>query len=66
MYTHTFVMHCLAEDRQAERVKEAEDEYVRRQATRRRRLERRRQRAERELVAAWRRVERAQSALSPG
>jgi hypothetical protein len=59
MYTQEY----LSKERQQERLKQAEQERTARQVTELRRLEKRQERAERQLLTAWRRVERLRSAL---
>ena len=59
MYTQQY----LAKERQQERLREAEQERSARQVTELRRLEKRQERAERQLLSAWQRVERLRSTL---
>lgn len=59
MYTQEY----LSKERQQERLKQAEQERTARQVTELRRLEKRQERAERQLLTAWRRVERLRSTL---
>jgi hypothetical protein len=59
MYTQEY----LANERQRERLKQAEQERSARQVTELRRLEKRQERAERQLLSAWQRVERLRSTL---
>jgi len=59
MYTQEY----LAKERQRERLRQAEQERSARQVTELRKLEKRQERAERQLLSAWQRVERLRSAL---
>jgi hypothetical protein len=59
MYTQEY----LAKERQRERLREAEQERSARQVTELRKLEKRQERAERQLLSAWQRVERLRSTL---
>ena len=59
MYTQEY----LAKERQHERLRQAEQERSARQVSELRRLEKRQERAERELLSAWRRVERLRSTM---
>ena len=59
MYTHEY----LSKERQQERLRQAEQDRVARQVTELRKLEKRQERAERQLLSAWERVERLRSAL---
>ena len=59
MYTHEY----LSKERQRERLRQAEQERSARQVSELRRLEKRQERAERQLLSAWRRVERLRSTL---
>ena len=59
MYTQEY----LAKERQQERLRQAEQERSARQVTELRKLEKRQERAERELLSAWQRVERLRSTL---
>ena len=58
-----YVEETLTRQRQAERIREAEQHRAGRQVTELRRLERRQRRAERELIRAWQRVEQLRSTL---
>ena len=58
-----YAQERLSEQRIQERLKQAEHERSARQATELRKLEKRRERAERELLNAWQRVERLRSTL---
>jgi hypothetical protein len=59
MYTQEY----LSKERQQEHLRQAEQERAARQVTELRRLEKRQERAERQLLSAWQRVERLRSAL---
>jgi hypothetical protein len=58
-----YVQECLSKERQHERLRQAEQERSARQVTELRKLEKRQERAERQLLSAWQRVERLRSAL---
>ena len=58
-----YVEQCLARDRHAERLKRAEHERLAHRAAELSRLERRQERAERELLSAWHRVDQLRSTL---
>jgi hypothetical protein len=58
-----YVQERLSKDRHTERLRQAEQERSARQVTELRRLEKRRERAERELLSAWQRVERLRSTI---
>ena len=58
-----YVQEYLAKERQQERLKQAHEERSAKQVAELRKLERRQQRAERELLSAWKRVERLRSTL---
>jgi hypothetical protein len=58
-----YVQERLSKDRQQERLRRAEQERAARQATELRRLEKRQERAERELLSAWQRVEQLRAKL---
>jgi hypothetical protein len=58
-----YAQERLSKERQYERLRQAEQQRSARQVTELRRLERRRERAERELLSAWQRVERLRSSL---
>jgi hypothetical protein len=60
MYTQEY----LAKERQYERLRQAEQERAASQVTALRRLEKRQERAERQLLSAWRRVEQLRSLMS--
>ena len=59
MYTQEY----LAKERQRERLRQAEQERSARQVSELRRLEKRQERAERELLLTWQRVERLRSMI---
>lgn len=52
-----YVEQYLVKQRQQERLRQAEEQQAARQVSARRRLQKRRERAERQLVLAWRRVD---------
>jgi len=52
-----YVEQYLVRQRQQEQLRQAEQLHAARRASARRRLEKRRERAERQLVLAWRRVD---------
>lgn len=56
----------LIKERQQERIKQAERERAGRRIAELRRLERQRERAERQLLRVWRRVDQARSIMSGG
>jgi hypothetical protein len=58
-----YTQEHLAKERQHERLRQAEQERSARQVTELRKLERRQERAERQLLSAWQRVERLRSTL---
>jgi hypothetical protein len=58
-----YVQECLARDRYRERLQEADEERTAYQVAELRKLERRRNRAERELLNAWQRVDQLRSML---
>ena len=58
-----YVQEYLARERQQERLKQAQEERSARQMTELRKLERRQERAERELLSTWQRVERLRSII---
>ena len=59
MYTQEY----LVRDRHRERLRQAEEERAAQQVTELRKLEKRQQRAERQLLHAWQRVEHLRSTL---
>ena len=58
-----YTQEHLAKERQHERLRQAQQERSARQVSELRRLEKRQERAERELLSAWRRVERLRSTM---
>jgi hypothetical protein len=62
MYTQEY----LAKERQHERLRQAEQERTASQVSTLRKLEKRQERAERQLLSAWRRVEQLRSLMSAG
>ena len=58
-----YVQERLSKERQQERLRRAEQERSARQVSELRKLEKRQQRAERELLSAWQRVERLRSTI---
>jgi hypothetical protein len=60
MYTQEY----LAKERHQERLRQAEQERTASQVTELRKLEKRQERAERQLLSAWRRVEQLRSLMS--
>ena len=58
-----YVQEYLAKDRQRERLREALEDRTAYQAAELKKVERRRDRAERELLSAWRRVDQLRSML---
>ena len=60
-----YVGESLVKERHQERLRRAREERSAHQVVELRRLERRSQRAERELLAAWQRVEQLRSSLGP-
>lgn len=59
MYTHEY----LSKERQQERLRQAAQDRAARQVAELRKLEKRQERAERQLLSAWARVERLRSTL---
>lgn len=59
-----YVEQYIVKDRHQERLKRAEEEQMGRQVAQMRKLEKRRERAERQLLQAWQRVERLRDVLS--
>ena len=59
-----YTQECLAKDRHQERLRQAEQERAASQVSELRKLEKRQERAERQLMSAWRRVERLRSLTS--
>jgi hypothetical protein len=62
MYTQEY----LAKERQRERLRQAEQGRAAYQAAELRKLEKRQERAERQLLRAWQRVEQLRSLMSAG
>ncbi len=62
MYTQEY----LAKERHRERLRQAEQERAASQVTALRKLEKRQERAERQLLSAWKRVEQLRSLMSAG
>jgi hypothetical protein len=62
MYTHEY----LVKERHQERLKQAEAERTAHQISELRKLEKRQERAERELLRAWQRVEQLRSLMGAG
>jgi hypothetical protein len=58
-----YVQQYLAKERQQERLKQAHQERSAQQVVELRKLERRQERAERELLSTWQRVERLRSII---
>ncbi len=61
-----YVEQCLARDQTAERLQRARDARRAHRAVELSRLEKRQERAERELLAAWQRVDDLRSELGSG
>ena len=61
-----YAQEYLAKDRHQERLRQAEDERAASQVVKLRKLEKRQQRAERQLLSAWQRVEQLRSLMSAG
>lgn len=59
-----YVEQYLVRDKHQERLKRAEEEQLGRQVAQMRKLEKRRERAERQLLQAWERVEQLRESLS--
>lgn len=59
-----YVEQYLVKDKHQERLKRAEEEQMGRQLAQMRKLEKRRERAERQLLQAWQRVEQLREVLS--
>jgi len=59
-----YVEQYIVKDKHQERLKRAEEEQMGRQVAQMRKLEKRRERAERQLLQAWQRVERLRDVLS--
>ncbi len=58
-----YVQEYLAKERQQERLRQAHEERSANQVAELRKLERRQERAERELLSTWQRVERLRSII---
>jgi hypothetical protein len=58
-----YVQECLARDRSRERLREAHEDRAASQVVELRKMERRRDRAERQLLNAWQRVDQLRSML---
>jgi hypothetical protein len=58
-----YVQECLARDRYRDRLREADEDRAAYQVAELRKMERRRDRAERELLNVWRRVDQLRSML---
>ena len=58
-----YAQEYVSKERHRERLRQAEQERSARQVTELRKLEKRQERAERELLSAWQRVERLRAAL---
>jgi hypothetical protein len=61
-----YLQEYLAKERYQERLRRAEEERAAYQAAELRKLERRQERAERQLLHAWQRVEQLRSLMSAG
>ena len=61
-----YAQEYLAKERHQERLRQAEEERAAPQVAELRKLERRQERAERQLLHAWQRVEQLRSLLSDG
>jgi len=61
-----YVAEYLVKERQQERLKRAEEERAARRAAELRKLEKRQERAERQLMHAWQRVEQLRSLMGVG
>jgi len=61
-----YAQEDLVRERHQERLRQAEDGRAGRQVTELRKLEKRRERAERQLLHAWQRVEQLRALLSEG
>jgi hypothetical protein len=59
-----YVEQYVVRDKHQERLKRAEEEQLGRQVAQMRKLEKRRERAERQLLQAWERVEQLRESLS--
>ena len=61
-----YIQECLVKERQQERLRRAEEERSAAQVAELRKLEKRQERAERQLLSAWQRVEQLRSLMSAG
>jgi len=61
-----YAQEYLVKERQQERLRQAEQERAASQVAELRKLEKRQERAERQLLNAWQRVEQLRSLLSAG
>ena len=61
-----YVQEYLVKERQQERLRQAEQERAASQVAELRKLEKRQERAERQLLHAWQRVEQLRSLMSAG
>ena len=61
-----YAQEYLVKDRHQERLRQAEELRTAQQAAELRKLERRQERAERQLLHAWQRVEQLRSLMSAG
>jgi hypothetical protein len=61
-----YAQEYLVKERQRERLRQAEEVRAAQQAAELRKLERRSERAERQLLHAWQRVEQLRSLMSAG
>jgi hypothetical protein len=61
-----YAQEYLVKDRHQERLRQAEEQRTAQQAAELRKLERRQERAERQLLHAWKRVEQLRSLMSAG
>jgi hypothetical protein len=59
-----YIEECLARDRQAERLRQARNERVVSRVAELTKMQKRQERAERELLYTWRRMEQLRSMLS--
>jgi hypothetical protein len=61
-----YIQEYLVKEQHRERLRQAEHERAASQVTELRRLEKRQERAERQLLSAWQRVEQLRSLMSAG
>jgi hypothetical protein len=59
-----YVEQYIVQHKQQERLRRAEEEQIGRQVAQMRKLEKRRERAERQLLQAWQRVDRLRETMS--